>query len=38
MGQFWLAVILFVLLAVTPVILATVLNRRDSRSSDDGEV
>jgi hypothetical protein len=33
MMQFWLATILFVILGLTPLVLATMMNRRQRRSS-----
>lgn len=32
MAQFWLATVVFVALGLTPIVLATLLNRRDARS------
>lgn len=32
MAQFWIATIIFLVLGLTPIVVATVLNRRDARA------
>jgi hypothetical protein len=37
MNQFWWAMVLFVIVGLTPLVLATTLNRRQRRSRGTGE-
>lgn len=36
MSQFWIALVIFVCLGLTPLVLASVLNRRSTRDGESG--